>query len=67
MAMTLRLTAEHDRALALLAQAQGCSKQEAATRAIVAAAARMLTDEEVRTLARQHLPHYAATEHRLAR
>lgn len=66
MAMTLRLTAEHDRALALLAQAQGCSKQEAATRAIVAAA-RMLADEEVRTLARQHLPHYAATEHRLCR
>lgn len=67
MAMTLRLTVEHDRALTLLAQTQGCSKQEAATRAIIAAAAHILADEEVRTLARQHLPHYAATEHRLGR
>ena len=36
MAMTLRLTAEQDRALALLAAAQGRSKHDAAVRAIVA-------------------------------
>ncbi|MCK7637226.1 CopG family transcriptional regulator [Corynebacterium pygosceleis] len=65
MAMTLRLTEAQDRALTLLAQAQGTSKQEAATRAIVATAARVLADAEVAELARTVVSGYAATERRL--
>lgn len=65
MAMTLRLTDEQDRALNLLARAQGCSKQEAATRAILAAAARMLDDAHVTQLARQSLREYLDAERRL--
>ncbi|RNE48138.1 CopG family transcriptional regulator [Corynebacterium alimapuense] len=56
MAMTLRLTPEQDRALALLAQAQGSSKHEAAVRAIASAAARLLNDEVVAQLARDLIP-----------
>ena len=41
--MTLRLTAEQDHALTLLASAQGTSKHEAVVRAVVAAAARTLS------------------------
>lgn len=48
--MTLRLNSEQDRALSLLAQAYGSSKQEAATRAIVSTAARMLANAQVRQL-----------------
>ncbi len=48
MAMTLRLTDEQDRALTLLAKADGVSKQEAACRAIVEAAARRTHDTRVR-------------------
>lgn len=40
MAMTLRLTAEQERALTALAEADGLSKQEATVRAITEAAAR---------------------------
>jgi len=47
MAMTLRLTAEQDHALTLLASAQGTSKHEAVVRAIVAAAARTLADAHI--------------------
>lgn len=65
MAMTLRLTAEQDRALTLLAQAQGSSKHEAATRAIVAAAARLLNDAAVAELARDVIPGHAALESRI--
>jgi len=48
--MTLRLTAEQDHALTLLASAQGTSKHEAVVRAVVAAAARTLADAHVDTL-----------------
>lgn len=65
MAMTLRLTPEQDRALTLLAQAQGSSKQEAAIRAILTAATRALADAEVEDLAHQILPDYAAAQRRV--
>jgi len=65
MAMTLRLTAEQDRALTLLAQAQGSSKQEAAVRAIVAAASRLVADAAVAELARDVIPGRAALEARI--
>lgn len=61
MAMTLRLTSEQDRALQLLAQAQGSSKQEAAARAIMATAARMLDDALIQDLAHRHLPEVQRT------
>jgi hypothetical protein len=67
MAMTLRLTSEQDRALTLLAQAQGCSKQEAAIRAIVSAAARSLADDHIAQLATTLLPEHAALEARIRR
>lgn len=67
MAMTLRLTTEQDRALTLLAQAQGSSKQEAAIRAIVSTAARTLSDNQVHDLAVEILEEYAATQARLDR
>ena len=56
MAMTLRLTPEQDHALTLLASAQGNSKHEAVVRAVVAAAARTLSDAEVQDTARRLLP-----------
>ncbi|QPK83275.1 CopG family transcriptional regulator [Corynebacterium qintianiae] len=65
MAMTLRLTADEDRALVLLASAWGCSKQEAVRRSVVTAAARLIDDATVATLARSHSEHYAATESRI--
>lgn len=65
MAMTLRLSAEEDKALVLLASAWGCSKQEAARRAVVSAAARMLDTAEVQALARDIVPEYRATEARI--
>lgn len=65
MAMTLRLSAEEDKALVLLASAWGCSKQEAARRAVVAAASRMLETAEVKALARDMIPEYRATEARI--
>lgn len=67
MAMTLRLTTEEDKALVLLASAWGCSKQEAARRAIATAAARMLDDATVTALARTRAQEYAATEARIRR
>lgn len=67
MAMTLRLTAEQDRALSLLAEAQGSSKQEAAVRAIISTAARTLSDQQVRDLAVSLLDDYAATKARIER
>lgn len=65
MAMTLRLTAEEDKALVLLASAWGCSKQEAARRSVVAAAARMLDTAQVQALARDMIPECRATEARI--
>lgn len=65
MAMTLRLTADEDHALVLLASAWGCSKQEAARRAVVTAAARMLDDASITALARSRAQEYSATEARI--
>ena len=65
MAMTLRLTSEDDRALVLLASAWGCSKQEAARRAVVSAASRLLNDAAVAALARDLIPEYRPTEQRI--
>lgn len=56
MAMTLRLTPDQDHALTLLASAQGTSKHEAVARAIVAAAARTLSEAAVQDTARRLLP-----------
>ncbi|WP_027020115.1 hypothetical protein [Corynebacterium sputi] len=67
MAMTLRLTAEQDKALSLLAQLRGVSKQEAATRAIVETAARTVRTTEVRDLARRDVAEYRAVENRVRR
>lgn len=65
--MTLRLTPEQDHALTLLASAQGSSKHEAAVRAIVTAATRLLTDAEVTQLARDIIPGHTALESRIRR
>lgn len=54
--MTLRLTPDQDHALTLLASAHGTSKHEAAIRAIVAAAARTLSDAAIQSTARELLP-----------
>lgn len=67
MAMTLRLTPEQDRALTLLAEAQGSSKHEAAVRAIVAAASRLLADDAVAQLARDVIPGHTTLESRIRR
>ena len=65
MAMTLRLTDDEDKALVLLASAWGCSKQEAARRAVVSAATRLLDDATVTDLARSLIPTYAGMESRI--
>lgn len=67
MAMTLRLSPAEDRALELLAAARGTSKQEAARRAIVDAAARAVRDAEVRRLAAETVESHAALLRRLAK
>lgn len=67
MAMTLRLTEEQDRALTLLAEADGISKQEAACRAIVDAAARRTRDTKIRELSARGRTRYADLLDRLAR
>jgi predicted transcriptional regulator len=67
MAMTLRLTDEQDRALQLLAEADGVSKQEAAVRAITEAAARRLHDDRVRELSASARERYADLLDRLGR
>ncbi len=64
--MTLRLTEEQERALALLAESEGVSKQEAAVRAITEAAARRVRDERVRALSREGRDRYAGLLDRLA-
>lgn len=59
MAMTLRLTPEDDKALALLAETEGISKQEATVRAIREAAARRVREDEVRQLSAAARKRYA--------
>lgn len=66
MAMTLRLTEEQERALALLAESQGVSKHEAAVRAIIDVAARRVRDDRVRALSAEGRRRYAALLDRLA-
>ena len=65
--MTLRLTDEQDRALELLAQADGISKQEAAVRAITEAAARRVRDDRVQQLSAAARERYADLLERLGR
>jgi len=59
MAMTLRLTPDDEEALALLAEADGVSKQEATVRAIHEAASRRLRQDKVRTLSSEGRQRYA--------
>ncbi|MCF6421573.1 MULTISPECIES: CopG family transcriptional regulator [Amycolatopsis] len=66
MAMTLRLTEEQERALAMLAEAQGVSKHEAVVRAIGEAAARRVRDDRVRALSEEGRSRYASLLDRLA-
>ncbi len=65
MAMTLRLTDDDERALALLAQAQGISKQEATVRAIREAAAREVHEDRVRELSARARSRYGDVIDRL--
>lgn len=64
--MTLRLNEEQERALAMLADAQGVSKHEAILRAIAEAAARSVRDDRVRALSRDGRARYAGLLDRLA-
>lgn len=64
--MTLRLTDEQERALALLAEAGGVSKQEATVRAIMDAASRQVRSERVGELSVAGRDRYAALLARLA-
>ncbi|MFD2466802.1 CopG family transcriptional regulator [Amycolatopsis silviterrae] len=66
MAMTLRLNDELERALALLAEADGVSKHEAVVRAIADAAARRVRDDRVRELSSEGRSRYASLLDRLA-
>lgn len=67
MAMTLRLTDDDERALALLAEAQGISKQEAPVRAIRDAAARHVHQDRVSELSTAARVRYADVLERLGR
>ncbi len=67
MAMTLRLNDEQERALTLLAEADGVSKQEATVRAITEAAARRVHDDTIRTLSAAGRERYADLLDRLGR
>lgn len=57
--MTLRLEPEDEKALALLAEAEGVSKQEATVRAIREAAARRVREDKVRHLSAAARARYA--------
>lgn len=59
MAMTLRLTPEDEQALALLAEAEGVSKQEATVRAIHEASARRVRRDQVTALSTAARERYA--------
>ena len=65
MAMTLRLEPEDEQALALLAAAEGVSKQEATVRAIREAAARRVREDKVRRLSAAARDRYADLLNRL--
>lgn len=65
--MTLRLEPEDERALELLAEAEGVSKQEATVRAIREAAARHLREDKVRRLSAAARDRYAELLDRLGR
>ena len=67
MAMTLRLEPEDEKALALLAQAEGVSKQEATVRAIREAAVRHVREDKVRLLSAAARDRYADLLDRLGR
>ncbi len=67
MAMTLRLTDEDEHVLALLAEAQGISKQEATVRAIRDAAARRVHEDRVSQLSAAARARYADVLERLGR
>jgi uncharacterized protein (DUF1778 family) len=66
MAMTLRLNEEQERALAMLAEAEGVSKHEAVVRAITEAATRTVRDDRVRALSQDGRARYAQLLDRLA-
>ncbi|HHW84048.1 MAG TPA: CopG family transcriptional regulator [Actinomycetales bacterium] len=59
MAMTLRLTPDDERALALLAEMDGVSKQEATARAIREAAARRVRADRVKELSARARERYS--------
>ena len=65
MAMTLRLEPEDERALTLLAEAEGVSKQEATVRAIHEAAARRVREDKVSRLSAAARSRYADVLDRL--
>lgn len=65
--MTLRLTPADEEALALLAETQNVSKQEATVRAIREAAARHVHQGRVRKLSQQGKERYADLLDRLGR
>lgn len=65
--MTLRLMPEDERALALLAEADGVSKQVAAVRAIHEAASRRFRNERIRTLSASARERYADLLDRLGK
>jgi hypothetical protein len=67
MAMTVRLTEEQERALALLAEVDGVSEQEATVRAIVETAARRVHESKVRDLSSAARTRYADLFDRLGR
>ena len=63
--MTLRLEPEDEKALALLAEAEGVSKQEATVRAIREAAANHVREDKVRRLSAAARDRYADLLNRL--
>jgi hypothetical protein len=66
MAMTLRLTDEQEHALALLAESEGVSKQEATVRAIMEAASRKVRSDRIADLSTAGRARYADLLARLA-
>lgn len=67
MAMTLRLSPDDERALALLAEAQGVSRQEATVRAIHEAANRRVRADRVKGLSAKARDRYADLLDRLGK
>lgn len=65
MAMTLRLSDDDEKALALLAKAEGVSKQEATVRAIREAAARRIHEDRVSELSARARARYSELIERL--